>query len=308
MRVVVTGGAGFIGSNLVRRHVERGDSVAVVDNFATGYRENLEGLDVEVHDGSVEDGALLDRAFDGADAIVHLAALGSIPRSIADPAATHAANVTGTLQVLEAARRAGSPHVVFSSSSSVYGRNPVLPRAEHLVPMPISPYAASKLAGEALVLAWAETYGLTALAFRFFNVFGPHQAAGHAYAAVMPAFISAVVEGRSLPLHGDGTQSRDFTYVDDVCSVLIDAATRRVASPTPVNLAFGTRISLLEVIALLEEILGRPIEIDRLPPRVGDVPTSESDATRLLELFPDATGVDFRTALEETVAWFRRRR
>src|SRR5690606_26059571 len=203
-------------------------------------------------------------------AIVHLGARPSVPRSVADPVASHDVNATGTLNVLEAARRAGDVHVVAASSSSVYGANPTLPKHEDLAPRPLSPYAASKLATESYTLAWQHSYGLPTLAFRFFNVFGPLQPAGHAYAAVVPAFVSAALAGEPLPVHGDGTQSRDFTYVDTVCAVITDAVLRRVTSPEQVNLAFGSRTTLLEVIDLLSELLGEELPVRHTEPRVGD--------------------------------------
>ena len=242
MKVVVTGGAGFIGANLCRLLVGTPgvDEVVALDDLSTGFRSNLDGVPVELVEGTILDPDTVDRVLDGAGSVIHLGARGSVPRSVADPTASHDANATGTVGVLEGARRAGGVHVVVASSSSVYGANPTLPKQEDLVCRPVSPYAASKLATESYTLAWQHTYGLPTLAFRFFNVFGPLQPAGHAYAAVVPAFVSAAMEGRPLPVHGDGTQSRDFTYVDTVCTVLADAALRQVTDPQPVNLAFGT--------------------------------------------------------------------
>ncbi|MUH52549.1 MAG: NAD-dependent epimerase/dehydratase family protein, partial [Actinobacteria bacterium] len=191
MRVVVTGGAGFIGSNLCRHLLAAPgvSSVVVLDDLSTGNLANLDGFDVDFVHGSITDDAALDEAFAGAGAVVHLAALGSVPRSVADPMATHHANATGTAMVLEAARRHGNLHVLVASSSSVYGANPTLPKHEGLATRPLSPYAASKLATESYTLAWGRSYGLPVLAFRFFNVFGPHQPAGHVYAAVIPVFV-----------------------------------------------------------------------------------------------------------------------
>ncbi len=200
---------------------------------------------------------------------MHLAARSSVPRSVTDPVASHEANATGTVRVLEAARTAGgaagAAQVLVASSSSVYGGNPTLPKHEGLAPAPLSPYAASKLATESYALAYGHCYGMPVLAFRFFNVFGPLQAAGHAYAAVIPASVEAALAGRPIPVHGDGEQTRDFTYAGTVCAVIADALARRLGDPTPINLAFGTRRSLLEVIGKLEGLLGRDLPREHQP-------------------------------------------
>lgn len=277
----------------------------MIDDVSTGFWSNLEGIDVDRVEGTILDTDLLDRCAQGASSIVHLAARPSVPRSIAEPMASHAANATGTVNVLEAARKADNAHVVVASSSSVYGANPTLPKSEDLATRPLSPYAASKLATEAYSLAWQSSYGVPTLAFRFFNIFGPLQAAGHAYAAVVPAFVSAALAGKPLTVHGDGTQSRDFTYVDTVCEILTDAVLRSVAAPEPTNLAFGSRTTLLEVIDLLQEILGRQVEVEFTEPRAGDVPHSQAANDRLVELFPQVEPVDLRTGLSATVDWFR---
>lgn len=309
MKVVVTGGAGFIGANLCR-HLAALDEVAEVvafDDLSTGFASNLAGVDAELIEATFLDRAALEAAVDGASAIVHLGARPSVPRSVADPVASHDANTTGTMNVLEAARGAvdEGAQVIVASSSSVYGANPMLPKHEELATRPMSPYAATKLATESYTLAWQHSYGLPTLAFRFFNVFGPLQAAGHAYAAVVPAFVAAALAGEPLTVHGDGTQSRDFTYVDTVCSVITDAVLRRVSHPEPVNLAFGTRTNLLEVIALIEELIGHPVTVEHTEPRVGDVPHSQAANDVLLELFPDVEPVDLRTGLAATIDWFR---
>lgn len=307
MRVLVTGGAGFIGSTLCEWLVAHPSvsSVVALDDLSTGAVANLDGVGAELVVGTMLDVEVLDRVMDGVDAVVHLAARPSVPRSIAEPLASHEANATGTVMVLEAARRHGVGHVVVASSSSVYGANPELPKRETMVPMPVSPYAVSKLAGEQYALAWQYSYGLPALALRFFNVFGPRQAAGHAYAAVVPAFVDAALRGVPVTVHGDGTQSRDFTSVHTVCEVIGAALVRRVAHPTPVNLAFGSRISLLEVLEALERVLGRPVEREHVAVRAGDVPHSQADASVLRGLFPEIEPVAFETALADTVAWHR---
>ena len=307
MKVVVTGGAGFIGANLSRTLLanESISQVVVLDNLSTGNRSNLDGIDVEFVEGDILEPADLDRCLDGAAAVVHLAARPSVPRSVKDPVASHLANATGTVNVLEAARRADDAQVIVASSSSVYGSNPALPKHEDLATRPMSPYAASKLAAESYTLAYQATYGLPTLAFRFFNVFGPLQAAGHAYAAVIPAFVDAALHGRPIPIQGDGTQSRDFTFVDTVASVITDAVVRRVASSEPVNLAFGSRTNLLEVIDLMEAELGHPLEREFLDPRVGDVPHSQAANDRLRALFPDIAPVELTDGLRRTIEWFR---
>ena len=284
--------------------------VIVLDDLSTGRRENLDGVDVAFVEGSILDPAALDHALAGADAVVHLAARPSVPKSIEDPVASHRANDLGTVEVLEAIRRAktspgAGPHLVVASSSSVYGSNPELPKHEDLAPRPVSPYAASKLATESYALAWAASFGLDVLAVRFFNVFGPLQPAGHAYAAVVPAFVDAALAGRPLPVHGDGTQSRDFTFVGSVCGVLEQAVRRRTRHDGPVNLAFGTRITLLDVIAAIEAVLGHPVEREHQPTRPGDVPHSQADTTRLRALFPDVAPVPFDEGLRATIDWFR---
>jgi UDP-glucose 4-epimerase len=306
MKVVVTGGAGFVGSNLVR-HLEDVPEVTetvALDDMSFGFRENLNGVRTTVVEGSILDEALLEEVMAGAGAVVHLAARSSVPRSVAHPLAAHEANATGTVCVLEAARRAGDVHVVVASSSSVYGANEVLPKHEGLATRPVSPYAASKLASEAYTLAWGHSYDVSVLALRFFNIFGPLQPPLHAYAAAIPSFLAAAFRGEPLPIHGDGKQSRDFTYVSTVVEVIADALRRRVEHLEPVNLAFGTNVSLLEVISHLEEILGRPLSREHLPSRVGDVARSQADSSTLLGLFPDVRPTPLVEGLEATVRWF----
>ncbi|HEY5097402.1 MAG TPA: NAD-dependent epimerase/dehydratase family protein [Acidimicrobiales bacterium] len=306
--MVVTGGAGFIGANLcgvlaARREIDR---VIALDDLSTGFRQNLAGVDgVELVEGSILDAELLDRVVAGADAVVHLAARPSVPRSLDNPMASHLTNATGTMEVLEAVRRHGGPQVVTASSSSVYGANPTLPKREDMATQPVSPYAAGKLAAEAATLAYGRSFGLPVLAFRFFNVFGPLQAAGHAYAAVVPAFVSAALQGLPIPVHGDGHQTRDFTYVGSVTTVLAEAVVGRVTHPDPVNLAFGSRVSLLDLLAELESILGHRLDRVHTDPRTGDVRDSQADTARLRRLFPDTVPVSLGEGLRATVTWFQ---
>lgn len=306
MRVLVTGGAGFIGANLCRELLTRDEveGVAVLDDLSSGFRANLDGLDVDLTEGTILDPGTLDSVCAGVDAVVHLAARPSVPRSVKDPVASHHANATGTLEVLQAARRAGDLPVVVASSSSVYGANPELPKHEALRTMPISPYAVSKQATESYAVAFAHAYGLPTLAFRFFNVYGPMQAAGHAYAAVVPSFVDAALRGEPLTIHGDGGQSRDFTFVGTVTRVLADAAVNRVTDLEPVNLAFGTRTTLNELVADLGDVLGRKLAVEYVEPRVGDVRDSQASNDRLREHFPDVAPTSLREGLTQTVAWF----
>ena len=304
----MSGGAGFIGANLCRMlaRQEFVDEVVALDDLSTGSKENLVGSpSVQLVEGSILSTEDLDGAMAGAQALVHLAARPSVPRSLADPMATHQVNATGTMMVLEAARRHGLSHVVVASSSSVYGANPALPKREDMATMPASPYAASKLATEAYSLAYARSFEVPVLAFRFFNVFGPLQPASHAYAAVVPAFVSSALAGKPLTIHGDGTQTRDFTYVGTVVAVLTEAIRRHVVDPEPVNLAYGSRVSLLDVIALLEEIVGHELQRDYVDSRAGDVRHSQADQTRLCRLFPDVQPTPLPDGLRATVEWFR---
>lgn len=303
--VLVTGGAGFIGANLCRHLIEAGaPRVIVLDDFATGDPGNLAGLPVELVEGSILDADLTAAVTPPGGVVVHLAALGSVPRSVADPARSHEVNATGTLRVLEAARSVGASQVILASSSSVYGDNPAPAKHEGLPTSPRSPYGASKLAAEAYTLAYQRTYGLPALAFRFFNVFGPLQPAGHAYAAVIPSFVDSALAGRPVVVHGDGGQSRDFTFVDTVCATIVDAVHRGVSADGPINLAFGTQVSLLEVIGLLEEQLGVTLEREHRGGRPGDIRRSRADPTRLRQLFPGIQPVGLAEGIRVTVAWF----
>ncbi len=306
MKVLVTGGAGFIGANLVRAltNTQGVGEVAVIDDLSFGDRSNLDGVDVDFIEGSILDDDALAKASVGVSAIVHLAARSSVPRSIAEPLAAHEVNATGTVKVLEAARRQGGAHVIVASSSSVYGETRVLPKSESLPARPISPYAASKLATEAYSLAWAHSYGLPALALRLFNVFGPLQPPLHSYAAVVPAFLSAAFQDQSLPVHGDGTQSRDFTFVESVVSVVVNALLRQVSHDEPVNLAFGTRVTLMELIAVMEDVLDRRLPIDFQPARLGDVADSQADPLTLERLFPGLEPASLEDGIRSTVDWF----
>ena len=305
MQVLVTGGAGFIGANLCRNLELAGHSVTAYDDLSTGASANLDGTATTLVVDTILDPDALSEAVEPADAVVHLAARPSVPRSLTDPVASHLANATGTVNVLEAARHDGRRHVICAGSSSVYGANPELPKHEGLATRPVSPYAASKLATEAYTLAYGHSYDLPTLAFRFFNVFGPLQAAGHAYAAVIPAFVDAALRGDALPVHGDGTQSRDFTFVETVCAVITDAVNRTVTHDLPVNLAYGTRTDLNTVVDLLRDQIGGHLTVEYGPSRAGDVPHSQADDSAIRSLFPDIEPVPLEIGLKTTVDWMR---
>jgi UDP-glucose 4-epimerase len=306
VQVLVTGGAGFIGAHVCRELVRdgRAERVLALDDLSTGLESNLAGTSgVELVRGSILDEALVGRLTSEADAVVHLAAVPAVARSLEAPRTSHDVNATGTVVVLEAARTAPRP-VIVASSSSVYGKDATLPAREDQPTRPISPYAASKLAAESYALAYARSFGLPVLAFRFFNVYGPLQRADHAYAAVIPAFVSAACAGKPLTIHGDGRQSRDFTYVGDVAAIIGQAVDGGVTTDGPVNLAFGTRTTLLTLADEIEALVGRRVERIHTAPRPGDVHDSQADTHLLRTLFPSLRPTPLREGLRATVEWF----
>lgn len=306
MKVVITGGAGFIGTNLVYRLLQE-DSVTeirILDDMSTGMPRTHSDHRISVHEGSLEDSEFVNGVVEGSQRVIHLGALPSVPRSIADPRSSIGVNVIGTLNVLEAARRSAVGHVLSASSSSVYGANPALPKHEELPTRPLSPYAVSKLATESLTNAYLHSYELPTIAFRFFNVFGPLQRADHVYAAVIPKFLDAIKEGKPLTVHGDGNQSRDFTSVHVVVDALAEASLRGVSHPSPVNLAFGTRTTLNELISLLRELYSGEIDVEYGPSRAGDVPHSQASSALLKSLLPGLEPPTFEAAVAETFEWY----
>ena len=296
-RVLVTGGAGFIGSNLVHALLERGDTVRVLDNFATGNRANLDGLedDVEVIEGELRSYERVHNAVRGVEVVFHQGALPSVPRSVQDPLTTSAVTIEGTLNVLLAARDESVRRVVFASSSSVYGNGGTLPRTETQQPDPISPYAVAKLAAERYCVSFSRVYGLETVALRYFNVFGPRQNPHSQYAAVVPLFFSAIQDGRPVPIHGDGSQSRDFTYVANVVEANILAADAPDAAGPVLNVATGRQASVNELADAIGAVLGKPVEKEYQPLRTGDVRDSWADISAARRVL----GYETRVGLEE---------
>jgi UDP-glucose 4-epimerase len=302
-RALVTGGAGFIGSNLVRALLARGDEVRVLDNFSTGYRRNLEPLDVELVEGDLRSYERVATAVNGVEVVFHQGALPSVPRSIQDPLTSSAVNVEGTLNVLLAARDAGVRRVVFASSSSVYGDAPGMPRLESQRPAPLAPYAVSKLAAEQYCMVANRVFGLETVALRYFNVFGEHQDPLSGYAAVIPKFIRIMLDGERPTIFGDGETSRDFTHVENVVEANLAAAAEPAAAGRVMNVAIGSSHTLNELVETLRRLLDSDIEADYAPPRPGDVAESLADVSLARELIGYEPGVAFEEGLERTIAW-----
>ena len=303
MKVLVTGGAGFIGTNLTLNLLSSGYEVKVFDDLSTGLKANI-SKDAEFVNASILESSQIDKAIEDCEVVVHLGARGSVPRSIKDPIATHNVNATGTLNVLEAARNSQC-HYIFSSSSSVYGSNMILPKNEDMVLRPITPYAASKMSGEALSLGYAKSYGLAVSTFRFFNIFGPWQRPDHEYAAVLPKWISKCMKGEEIEIFGDGEQTRDFTYVGTVVNIIIDCISNKILHPEPVNLAYGNNISLNQVTDLLKNDFP-DLKVKKISPRYGDVLHSKNDPKLIKSLYPNVDIEKFETSLEETINWFKK--
>jgi UDP-glucose 4-epimerase len=305
-RALVTGGAGFIGSNLVRALVERGDEVRVLDNFSTGNRVNLDGLDVEVVEGELRSYERVHNAVRDSEVVYHLGALGSVPRSVQDPLTSSAVNVEGTLNVLLAARDEGVRRVVFASSSSVYGVQTELPVAESLACDPISPYGVAKLAAERYCISFSRVYeSFESVVLRYFNVFGPRQSPFSQYAAMVPLFITAVADGEPVTIYGDGEQSRDFTYVGNVVDATVRAAEAPDASGEIFNVAAGSPASVNAVADAIGAILGKPVERRTAAPRPGDVRHSWADLAKAERMLGYRPEVALEDGLRRTIDHLR---
>lgn len=308
-RILVTGGAGFIGSHLARRLVELGASVRVLDNFSHGSRENLAdlGSNLDVIEGDIRNADDCAKAMRERQYVFHLAALGSVPRSVEQPKLYNDVNIGGTLNILEAARQAGTvQRIVYSASSSAYGDTPVLPKVESMIPAPKSPYAVTKLVGEYYARVYAEVYGLSTFCLRYFNVFGPRQNPHSQYAAVIPAFIAALLKGNRPKIYGDGEQTRDFCYIENVVRANLLAATaRRRLAGESANIACGERISLNAMLGKMQAILGTNIAPEYLPPRAGDVKDSLADIAAAKELIGYEPTVYFHEGLERSIRAYR---
>ncbi len=308
-KYLITGVAGFIGSNLAHALIEQGEEVRGIDNFSHGRWDNIADIvqRFEFREADITDARAIRSACDGVDYILHQAALGSVPRSLADPIATNEANVAGTLRVLEAAREGGVKRVVYASSSSVYGNTPTLPKQEHMPLNPISPYAVSKCAGELYCRSFYNVLGLETVCLRYFNVFGPRQHPTSQYAAVIPKFIRLMLHGERPAIFGDGRQSRDFTYVDNVVSANLLAchSPAHKASGRSFNIAAGKSFSLNELYSLLQQITGCTAPPLYAPERKGDVRDSLADTTEALQALGYRTLIEFREGLRKTVEWYK---
>jgi UDP-glucose 4-epimerase len=308
MRALVTGGGGFIGSHLASHLLASGAEVRIIDNFATGRRSNLLPLgdDLDIVEGDIQSYERVHTAVRGCDVVFHQAALPSVPRSIQDPLTSNATNIVGTLNVLLAARDEGVRRVIFASSSSVYGANPRLPKSEDDVTTPISPYAVTKLAAEGYCRSFGEVYGLETVALRYFNVFGPRQNPLSEYAAVVPKFISALLSGNRPTIYGDGEQSRDFTYVDDVVAANLQAMDAPDVAGEVFNIACGNSITVNELCRELQSLLGTSVEPEHVEASPGEVRASRADIAKAGELLGFSPQRSFRDGLTRTIEHMRR--
>lgn len=301
MKYVITGGAGFIGSHIAE-DLSKNHEVIIVDNLFSGKKANIESLPVELKEGSITDLPFLMEVFEGADGVFHQAAITSVPRSVKSPLPTHEVNCTGTLNVLLAARDCGVKKVVCASSSSVYGDTPVLPKVETMIPCPLSPYGISKLTGEHYARVFSELYGLQTVSLRYFNVFGPRQDPQSEYAAVIPKFITKILRHESPVIYGDGSQTRDFTFVKDVVQANIRAMESNAEGIF--NIAYQERIDLNALAAIIMDIIGIDVPVLYDPPRPGDIHDSLADVRKAKESFGYEPQYTVRTGIEETIEWF----
>jgi nucleoside-diphosphate-sugar epimerase len=311
MNTLVTGGAGFIGSNLAQELIERGSKVRIIDNLVTGFRENLEEIkgDFDFIQADINDAAELDKALQGVDVVFHEAALPSVPRSVDDPAETHFACVDGTFNLLDAARRNGVRRVVYAASSSAYGDQEVLPKVETMAPDPLSPYAVAKLVGEYYCRVFSYVYGLECFALRYFNVFGPRQNPSSQYSGVISRFTDALMKGERPVIYGDGEQTRDFTYIANVVDANIKAATATEGIGQVMNVANGERVSLNELLETLKRITDKPdVSAEYLPERKGDVKHSQADNRRAAQFLGYEKLVGLEEGLRSTIDWWSKSR
>jgi nucleoside-diphosphate-sugar epimerase len=308
LRFLVTGGAGFIGSNIVERLVTKGYTVRVLDNFATGARSNIESFlkDLELIEGDIRDFWTVVKATKGIDYILHQAALPSVPRSIDNPLTTTEVNVNGTLNILEAARFNGVRRTVYASSSSVYGDSEVMPKNEEMKPMPKSPYAITKLAGEEYCMSFHALYGQETVALRYFNVFGPRQNPFSQYSAVIPKFINMLKDGQNPTIWGDGTTSRDFTYIDNVVDANLLACEKKAAAGNVINVACNRAYSLNQMVERLNAIMDTDLKPVYGPEKIGDVKHSQADIEKAAAVLGYKPRIDFDEGLRKTVDWFCR--
>lgn len=307
MRVLVTGGAGFIGSHLTRALLEAGHDVRVLDNLSTGAWWRLQEVqsDIEWLEADIRNPEAVAQAVRGVEVVLHQAALPSVARSVADPVSSNDVNVNGTVTLLQACREAGVRRLVFAASSSAYGDTPILPKVEMMSSQPLSPYAASKLAGEYYCQVFAKLGLVETVCLRYFNVFGPRQDPNSQYAAVIPKFIQCALQGEPIPLNGDGTQSRDFTYIANVVQANLKAMTAPAASGSVCNIGCGQRYDLNTLIREVASVLGKEVEVRHQPSRTGDVAHSLADITRAQQLLGYEPEVDFREGLRRTAVWFQ---
>lgn len=306
MKYLVTGGAGFIGSNIVEELLRKGHQVRVLDNFATGRRENIKEFenDIELIEGDIRSYHTVNQAVKGIEVILHQAALPSVPRSINDPVTTNEVNVVGTLNILDAAKEHGIRRVVYASSSSVYGDNPELPKHEGMIPNPLSPYAVSKLAGENYMKVFNKLYGIETISLRYFNVFGPRQDPNSQYSAVIPKFIKAIKEDRQPVIYGDGEQSRDFTYVANVVEANILASETSYESSLVMNCATHGQISLNQLVEMVNSILGKTVEPIFENIRPGDIKHSYADISLIKKYLNYSPSISFKEGLEKTIKYY----